>query len=327
MKKGVSYFGVRNPKWVLEDMKEILACGYTHVLHTYSETDFSYYQETMEKIIQDSVDLGLKVYVNPWGIGRVFGGEAFSELVGKTPSMAQKTVDGAHKIAACPNQKAFRDYMHQWIEVVCKTSIETVFWDEPHFYFEKRNLENWACRCELCQSLFEKQYGYTMPQNLSHEVLEFRENSLLDFLKEMTYSVCQKGKRNSVCLLPYWFPAGIENWDKIAQIPYVDEISSDPYWEKTSSSEDAIKNYQYTSNKLFDLCQKYQKEAQIWIKNYHIVAGKENDIVNATKEAYLAGIRNIFAWSFRGSEYLSWLRSDNPELVWKTQCEALQNLK
>lgn len=327
MKKGISYFGVRRPKWALEDMKDILNRGFTHVLHTWSEEDLLYYSGSMKEIIDGSVDLGLKVYVNPWGIGRVFGGEAFSELVGRNFSLAQQAADGSLKVAACPNQTEFRRYMHQWIDAVCKTKVETIFWDEPHFYFEKGALENWSCRCDTCQQKFLDQYDFKMPNTLTASVKAFREDSLIDFLAEMTKRVHLLGKRNSVCLLPPWFPAGIENWDRIAELEFVDEIGSDPYWEKTTDTAEIIKNYAHISQKTLSVAQKYGKEAQMWIKNYHIIANKEADVRYATEEAYNAGIRNIFAWSYRGSEYLSWLRSDNPELVWETQCSALDKLK
>lgn len=327
MIKGISYFGVRRPKWALEDMKEIKERGFTHVLHTWSEEDLLYYRDSMQEIIDGSDALGLKVYVNPWGVGRVFGGEAFSELVGRNFSIAQKTVDGKSKVAACPNQPEFRLYMDQWIEAVCKTKVDTIFWDEPHFYFEKGALDNWACCCDHCQKKFLDQYGFKMPLSLTPEVETFRENSLIDFLNEMTEKVHRLGKRNSLCLLPPWFPAGIENWNRIAELPFVDEISSDPYWEKTTPSETIKENYREISKRLLSLAQKYNKDAQMWIKNYHIVEGKESDVRLATEEAYNAGIRNIFAWSYRGSEYLSWLRSDNPELVFETQIHALENLK
>jgi hypothetical protein len=209
MKTGVSYFGVRRPKWVFEDMKEIRSKGLTHVLHTWSEEDELYYRDTMEEIIAGTVALGLKVYVNPWGVGRVFGGEAYSELVARNPEMAQVASDGATVVAACPNHPAFRTYMHQWIESVCKTQVETIFWDEPHFHFEKANVNRWACRCESCQKAFEARFGYPMPTTFTDDVKRHRENSLMDFLTDMTAHVHALGKRNSVCLLPPWFPQGL----------------------------------------------------------------------------------------------------------------------
>ena len=83
MIKGVSYFGVRSPKHAISDMQSIKAAGFNAVLHTWSEEDQQYYYDTMKEIVDRSAELGLTVYVNPWGVGRVFGGEAYSELTAR----------------------------------------------------------------------------------------------------------------------------------------------------------------------------------------------------------------------------------------------------
>jgi len=325
MKRGIAYFGVRNPEWVRIDMQRIRTAGYTHVLHTWAEEDLHYYPETMSRIIDISREEGLEVYVNPWGVGRVFGGEAYSELTGRNPSMAQIGSDGSHRVAACPNHPDFRSYMFQWIDTVCQTAVETIFWDEPHFDFLKGDKSLWSCRCQTCQKLYLDQQGHPMPQNITETVKIFRENCLVDFLKVMTERVHGYGKRNSVCMLPPWFPAGLDDWDQIAALPSVDEIGSDPYWEKDSTLESIPKNYTEVSERIARLAAQYGKEGQMWVKNYHIVDGTEHLVKEATEASYKAGIRNIFAWSYLGSSYLSWLKSDRPELVWQIQCEALQN--
>ena len=183
MIKGVSYFGVRSPKHVLADMADIMAAGYNAVLHTWSEEDQQYYYGTMKDIVDASAGMGLKVYVNPWGVGRVFGGEAYSELTARNHDMCQVALDGKPKVAACPNHPEFRAYMHKWIETVCATKVSTIFWDEPHFYFEKGGLSNWSCRCEKCRAKFKARFGYEMPAELTDDVKKFREDSLIDFLK------------------------------------------------------------------------------------------------------------------------------------------------
>lgn len=53
----------------------------------------------------------------------------------------------------------------------------------------------------------------------------------------------------------------------------------------------------------------------MWVKAYQIEAGRENDLAIAVSESRAAGIDNIFAWSYRGTETLSWLKSDNPDRV------------
>jgi hypothetical protein len=41
----------------------------------------------------------------------------------------------------------------------------------------------------------------------------------------------------------------------------------------------------------------------------------DNDLAIAVSESRAAGIDNIFAWSYRGTETLSWLKSDDPDKV------------
>ena len=81
MKTGFSYFGVRRLPHVRTDLALMREEGSTQVLHTWSEEDLSYYRDTMGDIVRASHEAGLHVYVNSWAVGRVFGGEANSELV------------------------------------------------------------------------------------------------------------------------------------------------------------------------------------------------------------------------------------------------------
>ena len=45
----------------------------------------------------------------------------------------------------------------------------------------------------------------------------------------------------------------------------------------------------------------------------------------AVSESRAAEIDNIFAWSYRGTETLSWLKSDNPDEVARVFRNALNN--
>jgi hypothetical protein len=327
MKAGIAYFGVRNPEWVRKDMQAIKEAGFNYVLHTFSEEDLQYYPQTMKEIISVSKKEGLNVYANPWGVGRVFGGEAYSELAARAPKMAQVGMNGRKLAAACPNSPAFRNYMKKWIETVCQCDIETVFWDEPHFYFEKKRLELYTCGCRVCSKLYKEQTGEEIPKIPNKKFRAFRQRSLVSFLSFLTEEVHKLGKRNSVCLLPPWFPAGLESWEEVAKLPFVDEIGSDPYWEKGDSIEKVQKSYGEVSEKIANLAKIHNKEAQMWVKNYHIEAGTEHFITEATEISAKAGIKNIFAWSYLGSKYMDCLRSDNPELVWKTQIKAFSLAK
>lgn len=311
---------------VRKDMKAIREAGFNYVLHTFSEEDLQYYPQTMKDIIALSRKEGLEVYVNPWGVGRVFGGEAYTELAARNNEMAQVSLDGKPLVAACPNSPAFREYMQKWLKHICESEAETIFWDEPHFYFEK-NKNVSACRCSNCSKLYKEQSGEEIPNTLNETFNAFRQRSLVSFLSFLTEEAHKLGKRNSVCLLPPWFPAGLENWEEVAKLPFVNEIGSDPYWEKGDPLERVQKMYGEVSEKIAMLAKACGKEAQMWIKNYHVDAGTEHFVKEATEIAAKAGIKNIFAWSYLGSKYMDWLSSDNPELVWKTQIKAFSLAK
>jgi hypothetical protein len=327
MKTGISYFGVRNPDFVKVDLHIIASLGYTHILHTYSEEDLHYYQDTMAEIISASKKFGLGVYVNPWGVGRVFGGEAYSELASRNRSWSQVSNHDEPLVASCMNHPGFREYMFKWIDAVAATEADTIFWDEPHFYFEKNRPELWACTCESCKKEFRRTYGHTMPNSLTDSVQAFRHLSMVRFLTDMTEYAHNKGKRNSICLLPSHFNDGVTSYEEIASIPWVDEIATDPYWEKGARTTAISQTYKQASKELLDLCQKHGKDAQIWVKNYHINKNCEDGVVAATWAAFNEGIRNIFAWSYKGSAYMSWLRSDDPEKVWELQTQTFFEIR
>jgi len=322
MKTGIAYFGVRNPEFVSVDLQLIASLEYTHILHTYSEADLEYYQDTMDEIISLSNKFGLKVYINPWGVGRVFGGEAYSELAARNPDWAQYNSLDERLVASCINHQGFRDYMYRWIDAVCDTEVDTIFWDEPHFYFEKGREGVWACTCPVCQRKFRKRFGHPMPGSLTESVKQFRHESIVEFLKLMCNHVRTRGKRNSVCLLPPWFDAGVENWEEIASIPSVDEIGSDPYWKTDEKSATITKTYHEIAALVKRIADKYGKEAQMWIKNYDIPRNNEDAVAEATWASYNEGIRNIFAWSYKGSSYMTSLASEDPEKVWEIQTNA-----
>jgi hypothetical protein len=327
MKTGFSYFGVRRPEHVRMDMAEMAREGCNRVLHTWSEDDLAYYRDTMGELVRISRQEGLETYVNSWGVGRVFGGEALSELVAKNPGSNQILSTGEAMPAICPNHPAFLSYMDGWIDAVCATEVETVFWDEPHFYFRKGKSGEWACRCAVCRGLFRETMGHDMPVAADDEVSAFRQKRLLGMLDRWTARVAAHGKRNCVCLLPDTFDAGLPDWDSVAALPHLDELASDPYWEDAHGEDRVRADYALYARRLVDLCARHAIEPQMWMKLYRIKSGTEHFAPLAAELSFEAGIRNLMAWSWRSSEWLSWLRSDDPALAHRRMVEAYASLR
>ena len=96
-----AYFGSRIVRHVARDMED-LRRGF-NVLHTLSENDLAYYRDTMKAIVDASHANGLEVQMNPWGVGRTFGGEAESRFVLFRPDACQVLDDGRRVPAGCLN--------------------------------------------------------------------------------------------------------------------------------------------------------------------------------------------------------------------------------
>ena len=223
---GCSYFGVRIPRHVERDMRDLAARGYRGVLHTFSENDLAYYRETMRELVAASHRNGLWVQASPWGLGRTFGGEAESRFVAFHPDECQVLDDGRRVAAACLNSPAYRAFCAGWADWALECGVDALFWDEPAWVVPAHvgvEAGRWSCRCRHCAERF----GRELPQKLDDEVRAFREASVVDFLREQL----ARGGAHTICLLPATEGTqGISDWDAVASLPGLTTFATDPYW-------------------------------------------------------------------------------------------------
>ncbi|MFC1683204.1 hypothetical protein ACFL0G_03245 [Candidatus Zixiibacteriota bacterium] len=328
MKTGVSYYGNRIPRHVQTDMEDIAGNHCTYVVHTMSENDLQYYHGTIKQIVEISHQAGLEVWLDPWGVGRVFGGEAYSRLATDHLEARQILSDGRSLPAACFNQPIFREYMRNWTRTAIDYGADVLFWDEPHFIKvpPESGQQHWSCRCQACQRRFQDQFGHPLPQELTDEVRRFRHDSVVDFLQELCQLTADGGCKNAVCFLPAQEDDQNElaMWDRLTGIKTLDIIGTDPYWwSKKMDVAPFVGGY---ANKIASLAQAHGKESQLWVQNFMITPETEEYLRTAIKTAYDQGIRNIAAWSYWGAGYMAWLRSEDPQRVWQILGEEYARL-
>jgi hypothetical protein len=277
MKLGCSYFGNRILKHVREDLQELRDMGCTFVVHTFNENDMVFYQKTMGEIVEASHELGLEVYIDPWGVGKVFGGESFSNFVMQNTDALQMVSDGKPAGAACPNHPKFRTFIREWVDAAVETGADIVFWDEPHFYMPMwlgGRPDTWGCRCEACQKKFQEVVGRPMPIEEDEDVQRFKQDSLLEFLSEAIAYAHTKGKKNALCVLPLrGHQHGTGNWERMASIPHLSVFGTDPYW--FAFKEELTSFVGNTSRQIKELCERHGLEAQVWLQGYKTPAGRE----------------------------------------------------
>ncbi len=324
METGISYFGNRMPKHIAKDLVDIKKHNCTYVLHTCSEIDQAYYPGTMKEIVKISHDSGLKVQMNSWAVGGVFGGEAYSLFVMQNSNEVQELSNGKKLPAACLNSKKFRIFLKQFIGNCVSYGIDTFFWDEPHFYLPWHFGDapgDYGCFCPKCKKLYREQYGKAMPKKQDRTVDEFREKCVASLLNEIN-PVLKRGRvEGAICVLPKLIEgenSGTGDWDRVASLKGIDLFATDPYWtmhlkRPGFNVEEFVRRN--TVNALA-AAKKYRKKAGVWVQCYSIKKGEEYNLETAVRTAFDCGARDIAAWGYGGASYMSQLACGRPEYCW-----------
>ena len=107
----ISYYGLNYVEHAAEDFREMLDHGCTTVILAVTEFDFDFWRPNIPKIVAKAHELGLKVLLDPWGIGKYFGGEQVSKfLQNNTENRQVSALTGEKLPYACFNTNSFRDY-------------------------------------------------------------------------------------------------------------------------------------------------------------------------------------------------------------------------
>jgi N-acetylmuramic acid 6-phosphate etherase len=319
---GCSYFGARIPRHVARDMEDLARRGFTGVLHTFSENDFAYYRETMGQIVDISHELGLEVQMNPWGVGRTFGGEAESRFVTMRPEACQVLDDGRRVAAGCLNNPIYRSYCKEWADAALEAGADLVFWDEPHWVVPAHvgvdDPTRWSCHCDVCRERF----GGPLPAVLTPEALTFREASLVDFLREMVAHVRALGGRNTICVLPAVEGAhGIRDWDAVAALPGVDVFGTDPYWQVFG--EPAREFVGRFAALAVRAAGRAGVEPELWVPAFRLTRDDIPDLEAAVDAARGAGIERLWVWGYEACAHMSSLATPDSSAVWEAAVRAL----
>lgn len=320
MRYGTSYFANRMRRHAKEDMKELADAGFTYVLHTFSEYDLLFHKGNMADMIAVSREAGLETHISPWGVGKVFGGEPFSNFVSLHADDACQVLDNGRTVAmACPNAPAFREFMHEWIDAAISLRPDAVFWDEPHFHeqgFLSSVKGRWGCRCQHCQRSFMIHFGYAMPNEENEDVINFKELSVRHFIEELAHRINQAGIGNILYMTPSSdVRASIAKWEKYAENRHMDTLATGPYWKLLNFPLSIVGDY---AAALKGLCDGHDKKAQLWIQCFRL---KAEDIMLMEKAVALAaenGIDDMAFWSYEASECESFFACEDPVSTWGT---------
>ena len=306
MRFATSYFGNRILRHVRSDMHRLRKQGINLVVHTFSENDLLHYKSTMGEIAAATKDAGLDVWLDPWGVGGIFGGEAFSRVALDRPDLQQVTCDGKRLPACCPNNPEFRKFLVGWIESACRTDADGIIWDEPHFFMDK-SANILGCFCEYCKDLGEK---------MDVPATDARMMSILLFLSWAFKHVAAAGKENVLCLLPEDFQEN--KWARVMKTTRdngLTNLGTDPYWVlRGEEPEDCITRF---GGKATSLATKLRVKSHIWIQGFNVPSGREVEITRAVLAAGRLSPDVIAIWGFEGCAAMSSVTCERPQKAWR----------
>ncbi len=309
LRTGAAYHGCRMLHHVEADMRDMADHHMNTVVHMLSHTDWERHYKVMKEITDISMEAGLEVWMDNWGLGGPPGD--VSHFLSYHPEAHIIHSDGTtDPIRVCLHAPSFRSFMHEWIDAVAETATTTIFWDEPHLPSRDGV---YSCTCPICRKKFEEKYNKPMPERMDGDAAEFRLDTIADFFSDVCSYAASKGLKNAVCVMPgehHGIHPG--TLDRICTAPGLDNIGTDPYWNwKVENPYQFV--YKGTKQTL-EIAESFGKDHNIWIQTYGTPRGKEEEIVQATEAAYDAGARTILAWGYFGSISNNY-RAENPYLV------------
>ena len=177
--RGVSYYGVAYPDRAARDYAEMVDHGCNAVLLAVSEFDWWFWRKNVVRLIDVAKDHGLTAYVDLWGWGKTLAGEPPSLFLMRSLDGRQRAASGKTYHAMCLNYAPFREHLRSSVtEVITETSVDGLFWDEPHY--ANWHDPDWACTCPICGALYRDIHGEDIPRELTPEVVEFREDRAVE---------------------------------------------------------------------------------------------------------------------------------------------------
>ena len=308
----VSYYGLNYVEHAERDFQEMLEHGCSTVYLAVTEFDFDFWRPNIPKIVEKGHELGLKVVIDPWGIGKYFGGEQVSKfLQNNTENRQVSALTGEKLPYACFNTNSFRDYFRNFCTTLAsEAGADGFFWDEPHYAFPKGIAsitggvaDDWTCRCPVCQKKFQDYYGYEMPHYMNDDVKQFRWREAMEILSSTSKAIkeinanqeitcCVHATQNSYYVTEY---RGYDNWDMVAACPYFDVFSTTIInWAMPEAF------FKDITERTVAVAKRHGKKSERWLMGYY---KQPDDFARIDKVVDLyesLGVDRLSAWTYRG---------------------------
>lgn len=320
MKFGCSYFDNKVTDYFEKDCASMAAAGLEKLVLCFSENDAKYYQAQFARLLKIAREAGLEIWLDPWGVGGIFGGEAFSNIAAWHPEACQEISDGKTKKRVpllCVNNPVTFDYVCEWVQATREIGAQQIFWDEPHFFqasYYGYSPKWTACTCDYCT---KARTGSQLPKN------EFKQLSIYNFMKKIIHYASEQQLKNSICLLPDYqhFDNFMRQMSAYFILDDVSCVGVDPYPALFSESLEKVEQIMQI---MLDLQRLYGKKINYWLQGF---LQKQESMTLLTEEMNLLKAYQfdyVDMWSYKAGRSMSKLNNFDNYLVWQTYLDYLK---
>src|SRR5690606_21073876 len=306
----ISYYGLSYVEHAAADFQEMKTHGCTTVILAITEFDFDFWRPNIPKIVAKAHELGLRVLLDPWGIGKYFGGEQVSLfLQNNTENRQVSALTGEKLPYACFNTNSFRDYFQRiCLALAREAGADGFFWDEPHYAFPKAYAsitggvsDEWSCRCPVCQKRFGEYYGYEMPRIMNDDVKQFRWREAMVILEETSKRIKELDPKQEITccvhatLNSYYVTEhrGYDNSDLVAACPYFDVFCT-----RIVACDRPGAFFEQITRRTVEIAKRHGKKSERWLMGYY---RQRRDFAQIDAVADLcaeAGVDRLAAWTY-----------------------------
>lgn len=290
-----------HPETVKRDFERIRATGATNIVYAIHEQEEQRWARDLERGLQIARDLGLRVFLSLGRYGNLFAGPAHTPSWFTFRNMESRVKDrhGRYHGETCYNHEPFRSFIFKEIEYFLKNyPIDGILIDEPRG-------PDITCFCSVCRALCPD------IADLPH----FRRRSMIEFFGEMFATVKQAkpGAKTAVVLLP----EDLDLAEELASsIPQLDIIGCHLFWQLLNEDVTKVAEWGQT---LVSIAHQYEKQSQLWLQNYNLSAGDEEQLEPSFKMLLGADPDEVAC-------YYYWRNNENPERVWELTLDLLRRV-
>lgn len=300
------------------ELGDIRSRGFDEVILAVQENDFIHFPGKIAETPGIAHDLGLRVLVNLWGYACSFGGGRISRLLSDEPEVMARNRDGSpyavkwpgfRMHVGCTSHPRLYERAQEFASTAMAAGVDGFFWDEP---------TKIDCYCDACKKSFAEFGKGDLLKAREEDRAAFRRFSVRRWVSEMSRWVkTQKpALETSTCVMP----SDRDAWEEVAGVGDLDSLGTDTYW---LLEKKPIEWMREPCRSLVSVAKAHGKSAHLWLQCWQVPAGKEEELVEASRELAAALPDAIYVWAYDGQAGTSEACDDSAK-AWKFALEGLR---